>query len=211
MAGGWTAAGLLAAVVAFAGVPILAEIPLAMLGPALVALGIAGAIEAALVSALAGVLTTAYLDAARQMAKDTGKPVSTTQAGVLAALQAERGWFKGIAETTLAKVQKALDTAILDDQPMETVTAAIASILDDPARAAVIARTEIARVMATAAFDQAVATGLSRKEWTVLPGACAICVANQAQGPIPIHDRFASGVETVPTHPYDRCHTIYLP
>ena len=161
--------------------------------------------------ALEPVFETAYIDGAEFAAQQIGVPSGAEESGMLLALQAERGWFKEISQTSLERVQKAIDQGIADGSSSQTVADAINSILNDPKRSMVIARTEIARAMEAGSMAQALSAGIERKEWLVAPGACPICQANKAEGPIPIHKAFQGGAETAPQHPNCRCTVIWLP
>ena len=84
------------------------------------------------------------------------------------------------------------------------------------ARALTIVRTETARVYGTVAHRVMVENNVQRKRWLTAafsPAArtvpvCPVCLANAAQGWIPIHDVFQSGDFHPPAHPHCRCDIV---
>jgi len=76
-------------------------------------------------------------------------------------------------------------------------------------RARLIANTETNMALSRTAHDEAKATGLEMKSWIVSPlshNPCEeICLANEAEGPIPIEQTFQSGHEMTPGHPGCQC------
>lgn len=75
-----------------------------------------------------------------------------------------------------------------------------------------IARTETAKAVSEGDRLDAVANGKKYKVWQTTGDARVSdeCQANEAQGPIPIGDKFAGGVDTVPQHPNCRCSVTYV-
>lgn len=74
-------------------------------------------------------------------------------------------------------------------------------------RSQLIARTETANALSTASLDNMVDMGIDGKEW-VTAGDSDVsdeCLANEAQGVIPVNDSFTSGVMAPPQHPNCRC------
>jgi len=69
-------------------------------------------------------------------------------------------------------------------------------------RARVIAFTELSIGAGEARYESYVRRNIPFKKWiTRGPNPCPICLANQAQGKIPMTESFSGGVVTVPQHP----------
>lgn len=115
--------------------------------------------------------------------------------------------IKGIEQTTLDRLGNALAEALEAGDNLTTTADRLKSILDDPARAALIAHTETARAMSQASMAVYRANHQRGKRWLAEPDACPICEANADQGPIPLNRPFASGDEATPAHPRCRCAT----
>lgn len=83
----------------------------------------------------------------------------------------------------------------------------IRKALDDMsvARALTIASTEINRAMSAATIDKLTEMQVEYKQWILDSDPCEICIANAAQGPIPIDEDFDSGDSYSPAHPNCRC------
>lgn len=84
-----------------------------------------------------------------------------------------------------------------------------ASYAFSPERARVIARNEIATANSMGAlggYREAKANGVNvEKEWLDMDGACTVCEANAAAGPIDVDEDFPSGHEAPSAHPECRC------
>ena len=75
-----------------------------------------------------------------------------------------------------------------------------------PARAEMIARTELADVYNSAMLASAKEVGGMLKQWnTDGPDPCDECIANEDQGPIGLDDNFQSGNDAPPAHPNCQC------
>lgn len=75
-------------------------------------------------------------------------------------------------------------------------------------RAFVIARTETSQAMGSGNLATMKENGVQRKKWiTAGSNPCAICLANEAQGFIPVDEDFESGDAAEPAHPNDECYT----
>jgi hypothetical protein len=68
-----------------------------------------------------------------------------------------------------------------------------------------VAQTEIHSAIERAVLDELSAQEERTVTWITQPGACKLCLENEAQGAIPIGDLFPSGDEAPPAHPYCRC------
>lgn len=75
-----------------------------------------------------------------------------------------------------------------------------------PQRAQVIARTELAMAESQGNLQAYIASGVvQKKRWILDPDPCPVCIANAAQGEIPLLQAFQGGVMTAPQHPNCRC------
>lgn len=115
-----------------------------------------------------------------------------------------------LAETTRNRIRAAI-TAGLEDN---VGSAQIGDMLRDDfgfseARADLIASTEIANANGAGSYaglQEAAATGLQIEHaWLCEIDACEICLANQAQGWIPLEEAFDSGDQHPTAHPNCRC------
>ena len=74
-------------------------------------------------------------------------------------------------------------------------------------RAELIARTETAKALGQSSLDNMKSMGINGKEW-ITSGDDRVsdaCLANEAEGVIPVDREFSGGVMTVPQHPDCRC------
>jgi SPP1 gp7 family putative phage head morphogenesis protein len=75
-----------------------------------------------------------------------------------------------------------------------------------PQRAQVIARTELAMAESQGNLQAYIASGVvQKKRWILDPDPCPVCIANAAQGDVPLLQAFQGGVMTAPQHPNCRC------
>lgn len=132
--------------------------------------------------------------------------------GNLEALLATQGItiIKAIATTRMDELAQAIAAALEAGLGPDALAQQIESILLIPSRAAMIAQTEVTRVQSAAAFEQFREHGVSKKEWiTARDGrVCPTCLANQAEGPVPLDALFQSGDPYPPGHPRCRCAII---
>jgi hypothetical protein len=72
-----------------------------------------------------------------------------------------------------------------------------------------IAWTETAIAQAHGAYEAAKEHGMRWKKWIIAEKSCAVCIANAAQGRIPINEPFRSGTDFPPGHTCCRCGVGY--
>ncbi|HUY97053.1 MAG TPA: phage minor head protein [Verrucomicrobiae bacterium] len=120
--------------------------------------------------------------------------------------------IRGIAQTSVDRIGVALADGMALDESPDALAARVDAVLHDPARARMIARTEVARAMETAALAQATAVHQRGKAWQTQDDArvCALCGANESEGAIHITHAFASGDQAPPAHPLCRCTVEWL-
>jgi 8-oxo-dGTP pyrophosphatase MutT (NUDIX family) len=116
-------------------------------------------------------------------------------------------WVALIARTGEAALLAAIRDALASGDP-ESVVALLNGILDVDLRADLIALTEVMRAWNAAQLEVMKAAGIAYKAWITMRDGkvCAKCLANQAQGAIPIAAPFKSGDLAPPGHPRCRCH-----
>jgi len=114
--------------------------------------------------------------------------------------------IRSIAKTRLDDLAQVLAEALRDGWSTDRVARDLRSVLDDPGRADMVARTEVARAQSQASTDTYRDAGVDRVEWMIAPSdACPICVGNGEEGPIHRGQDFAGGVDAPPQHPNCRC------
>jgi hypothetical protein len=145
---------------------------------------------------------------------------------VSAAIQNAQTWAAGYVGVTLTKanskkwadlkkstrdmIQAEVDAAIEDGA---TVSELAASLQDaagfSEQRAQMIARTEMAKADSQGALASYRAVpSITGKSWLVDDEPCEICLANEAESPIPIDQNFYSGDDAAPAHPNCQCAII---
>jgi SPP1 gp7 family putative phage head morphogenesis protein len=127
----------------------------------------------------------------------------------LQALLASHGisMIRSIAQTRMQDLADEIADAVANGDSWEDLAGRLESILRVPQRAPMIARTEIARAVTAASFDQYIEHGVEGKEWAVAPDerVCPVCRRNEAEGGIPLLALFPSGDLGPPGHPNCRC------
>ncbi len=161
-------------------------------------------------------LPTVASDSAREAIARIGvtAPADLTnqinQGAVAAARDRAGDLVSEITDTTREMIRKAIADGfaanLTRDQIVDNVANAGAF---DEDRAELISNTEIARANsegALTAYKGAATLGISiKKKWLIGLEACPVCLANAAQGPIPLSEPFLSGAQTPPQHPRCRC------
>lgn len=113
--------------------------------------------------------------------------------------------IQAIADTRMGELEQAITDAIRSGEDAGTLADSIEGILDLPQRAEMIAQTEISRSLSLASVDSYRAAGIAYIRWMTEPGACPVCLANAAAGPVPIDGTFPDGSPRPPAHPRCRC------
>ena len=126
-----------------------------------------------------------------------------------------------IAQATRARVNELVARALLEGRPIldsrdepENLERWLRNDLAfSPERARTVARTETATALGQGQKQAAIAQGRDEKRWVTQgasdPRVDQVCLANEAQGWIPIGHLFQGGVDTVPQHPNCQCKTEY--
>lgn len=112
-----------------------------------------------------------------------------------------------ITETTREDIRDLVEKAFTEGMSPDDLSTAIEDLIDDPDRADMIARTELADAQSEADLEAARESGVvSGKEWLIGDGdACPICEDNADAGVIGIDEDFPSGDEAPTAHPGCRC------
>jgi len=110
----------------------------------------------------------------------------------------------GINQTTKDRINQSIRTSLELGETDQEAASRIDDIVNDPARALTIARTESVNSYNSGLLTFGDQSGASQKQWYDA-GADDICAENTAQGPIDISDSFESGDDSPPAHPNCRC------
>ncbi|MFJ6085166.1 phage portal protein [Streptomyces sp. NPDC092369] len=128
--------------------------------------------------------------------------------GGLDALLSDRGLIiRSIANTRLNELGRALARGAARGDSADTIARNISSLLSDPARAEMIATTELARAISAASVSTYRVNGIDLVEWitAVDERVCPLCFTNSEAGPTRLEAEFPSGVYMPPAHPFCRC------
>lgn len=124
--------------------------------------------------------------------------------GGLASLLDDRGiTIKNITGTTLDGLGNVISDGLANGDPFQKTATAVMDFVANPYRANMIADTEFARGMTSAALDTYSANGVEQVEWLAEGDACELCQENEDASPIGMGDDWPNG--DVPVHPLCRC------
>ncbi|WP_369043502.1 phage portal protein [Streptomyces sp. Midd1] len=128
--------------------------------------------------------------------------------GGLDALLNDRGiTIKSVANTRLNELGRALAAGTARGDSADTIARSISGVLSNPARAEMIATTELARAISAASVSTYRLNGIQFVEWMTAADerVCPLCYANADGGARRLETEFPSGVYMPPAHPYCRC------
>lgn len=137
------------------------------------------------------------LDAAAKLAAEgdgTGLAAMLDDAGIT---------INGIVGTTLDDISNSLADSLASGLSRSQAAKELVAIIDDRARAELIAGTEMSRAMTDATLDTYDTNGVRAKTWLLSDGACPLCEENEADGDVPLGDEFTNG--DPPVHPNCVC------
>ena len=137
------------------------------------------------------------VEAARKVADAEGLQNLLSSYGVRA--------VQSIADGKMDDLAEAISGAVARGDSADALAGDIADLVGDADRAGMIAHTEIARAVSSAAMDRYNRAGVTQKRWLTAPGACTVCLDNEGAGPILMDQDFPGGVQTSPQHPVCRC------
>lgn len=156
-----------------------------------------------------GLAAKADQPAADATAAGGGTAAAGTDVGLTALLATGGAAWAAMAASLGARVATAIAQQLIAEASVEELASAITEILHDPARAEMIAQTEITRAMTAAELTQYAAFGadmirfLSADDQKV----CPLCGENEDHGPVPVSGAgLPNGLP--PVHPRCRCTVI---
>jgi hypothetical protein len=118
-------------------------------------------------------------------------------------LDARDQTIKGIDNTTMERLGNVIADGVGRGDSIDTIAKAASAIITDPARASLIADTEMGRGMVAASMDTYAANGVPQKEWLAEGDCCDDCQENVDASPLALDDEWPAG--DFPVHPGDRC------
>ena len=110
---------------------------------------------------------------------------------------------QAIQGTTLSRIVDAITNGMASKSSQQEISASINSIINDPARADMIAITETNRAYNAATIDSYQAAGVTTWTWQAYEGACEICLSQEGE--------HIMGDPYPPAHPLCRCTVPELP
>jgi hypothetical protein len=130
-------------------------------------------------------------------------PTAITGGGGLTAALADADvTIKGIVGTTLDRLAGIVEQGVIAGDSVDAIGRALRDVVDDPARAELIAHTESARLLTGAAVDTYLGAGVT--QWDLVTsssGVCGTCLDVAFMNPHPLSD---TG-DMPPLHPRCRC------
>jgi SPP1 gp7 family putative phage head morphogenesis protein len=108
--------------------------------------------------------------------------------------------IRGLTDSAIRDMGNAIADGLAAGDSFQTTAKVVQEVVCSPARAALIANTEMARAMTAAAVDEYQASGIERVDWLAEDSACAECASNADGNP---HD--LADAPTPPQHPMCRC------
>lgn len=152
-----------------------------------------------------GAWTVGDTEAARLLLSDlgdgSGLRTLLTQAGIT---------IKSVVDTKLEELGQLLAQGIARGDSADTLAASIRGVLANKSRALMIATTEMNRAVSAATVNNYGRRGITDASWATADDdrVCPVCGGNEAEGPIPLGEPFASGDPHPPAHPWCRCALI---
>ena len=110
---------------------------------------------------------------------------------------------QSIQGTTLSRIVDAITNGMASNASQSEISASINSLINDPARADMIAITETNRAYNAATIDTYQAAGVMTWTWEAYEGACDICLSQEGE--------HVMGDPYPPAHPLCRCTVPELP
>jgi len=111
--------------------------------------------------------------------------------------------IQGITDSATDRIGNVISEGLARGDSTQTVAKAVQDEIESPARAEVIANTEYARAMTTAAEQTYEEAGVEQEEWMAEDDACPDCLENEAASPVKVGEDWPNG--PVPVHPNCRC------
>ena len=108
--------------------------------------------------------------------------------------------ISGMTDTTIDRIGNIVAEGLNKGDSIQSTGKAVRDVIEDPARAEMIANTETARAMTTASVQTYESAGIEEVNWLAEADACPECEANADASPYPLE-----GGEEPPQHPNCRC------
>jgi hypothetical protein len=106
-----------------------------------------------------------------------------------------------ITDTTRDDIRDLVEQAFTDGMSPDELSTAIEDLIDDPDRADMIARTELADAQSEADLDAAKESGVvTGKYWLLGENPCSVCQDNADAGTIDLDEEFPSGDDGPAAH-----------
>jgi hypothetical protein len=137
-----------------------------------------------------------------------GNPEAALQladGGLQALLDAADVVIKGLTDTDLTRLSEILADGAAAGDSVDVLAEALLTMVDDEARAEMIASTELNRAVSASTLDTYQLNGVAGKSWALGPNPCQMCQDNSDDGVIALEDDFSSGDAFPPAHPYCEC------
>lgn len=112
--------------------------------------------------------------------------------------------LKGIEDTSIERIGSSLAMSLSEGLGAEDTANAIDYVIDDPARAMVIARTETTRALVESNLSSYKDGGITEVTWVVADPINCVCVDLDGMT-APIGEEFADGITQPPAHPNCVC------
>ena len=106
-----------------------------------------------------------------------------------------------LTQTQISRIGNALAASLSAGDSVDTAANSIAEVVDDDARAWVIADTEVARSMVAASMDTYTANDVTQWDLVTSDGACEDCIDVESNNPHDVSD----DEDQPPNHPVCRC------
>jgi 2'-5' RNA ligase len=119
--------------------------------------------------------------------------------------EGERPYVAGDMEDGYLGVTAGVLAGWDDGTPDDELAGALDDAVGDGDYAQGLTLNQVLTVMGLAALQWYLANGTASVSWQTTPGACSLCLANEAAGPVPAGTAFPSGALSVPGHPHCRC------
>lgn len=128
-------------------------------------------------------------------------------AGLRALLDQADITIKSVADSRLDELGRTLAEGAARGDSADTIARAIKDVLANPARAHMIATTELCRAVSAATAQEYGKRGVEHVNWSTAydDRVCVRCDANEAVGEHPLGEPFPSGAAYPPQHPMCRC------
>lgn len=112
---------------------------------------------------------------------------------------------KGVTQTTKDRISQSINTSIHLGEDREAAIARLRDVIDDPARAELIARTETVRSFNTGIKTFGTESNATRFYWELSSNPCEICLAEYADNGGANGIEFDKSGDPPPAHPNCRC------